>query len=309
MNSLISIVVPVFNAQKYIKKCIDSLLAQTYKIFEIICVNDGSQDDSLIILDNYMSQDNRIKVINKENREGVSSARNAGIANAKGEYLLFVDADDYVAVNYIESMLYEANNENIVICDVLKNGKRCSEKTCGKKIILDRKNILKGICSNTFSGFPVNKLFKREVIEQNKIKFDENIKLCEDLLFCLEYMKFIKWGVYINCPLYFYDVHAESMTAKKGYNGDLITALDAYDKIAKMEIIDSDEEIKMIVHNEYFIMCMRCLKMMKKYNKAIVGGNEMRDRFNKFKVWNVLWMKNVACKYKAFFLVNKMLLK
>ena len=103
MEDLISVIVPVYNVEKYLNKCIDSIINQTYKNLEIILVDDGSQDSSGKICDEYTKKDNRIKVIHKENG-GVSSARNIGLNNATGEWIAFIDADDWVDEEYLQTL-------------------------------------------------------------------------------------------------------------------------------------------------------------------------------------------------------------
>ena len=103
MNCRVSVIVPVYNVEKYLKQCLDSLINQTLEDIEIICVNDGSTDSSLNILEEYQNKDNRIKIISQENK-GVSAARNLGLKNAKGEYLLFIYADDWVELNALEEL-------------------------------------------------------------------------------------------------------------------------------------------------------------------------------------------------------------
>lgn len=131
----ISVIVPVYNTEKYIKKCIRSIIEQTLKEIEIIIVNDGSKDKSLEIIKDLMKQDRRIKLINKEN-EGVSSARNSGIKMAKGKYIQFIDSDDWIEKEFLEKMYDFAEKENvdIVVSDYYEdysNGKIKIKK--GKK--------------------------------------------------------------------------------------------------------------------------------------------------------------------------------
>ena len=126
-NYAVSIVVPVYNAEKYLPKCIDSILNQTFKNFELILVNDGSKDNSLIICEDYKVSDRRIKVINKKN-EGVSIARNIGINSAKGKYIMFIDSDDWIESNMVEKMYDAIQNSDIAIC---------GSKTVEKNKIID----------------------------------------------------------------------------------------------------------------------------------------------------------------------------
>ena len=110
---MISIIVPVYNSEKYIDRCLDSILNQTYKDLEIVLVNDGSNDQSLKILENYALRDTRIKVVNQENK-GVAAARNTGLDNATGDYILYVDSDDWIENNMVERMVELSANADIV---------------------------------------------------------------------------------------------------------------------------------------------------------------------------------------------------
>ena len=116
---LVSVIVPVYNVEKYLEQCVDSVLNQTYRNLEIILVDDGSQDSSREICDTYINVDSRVKVIHQENG-GSSSARNAGLVCASGAYVFFLDSDDWLAYNAIEIMLLKAltNNAQMVICDI-----------------------------------------------------------------------------------------------------------------------------------------------------------------------------------------------
>ena len=119
MNCTISIIVPVYNAEKYLHRCVDSILAQTFTDFELLLINDGSKDNSGKICDEYAAKDPRVRVFHKENG-GVSSARNMGLDNAKGEWVTFVDSDDWLVHNIYEKMLHKLVEENadLCLCDI-----------------------------------------------------------------------------------------------------------------------------------------------------------------------------------------------
>ena len=114
MNPLVTIIIPVYNVEKYLPKCLDSIINQTYNHLEIIIVDDGSKDSSGLICDEYALKDQRIKVLHKKNG-GLSSARNAGLDIAKGDYIMFVDSDDYVESHYCEVPLKHALEKNVRI--------------------------------------------------------------------------------------------------------------------------------------------------------------------------------------------------
>ena len=113
----ISIIVPVYNAEKYIGTCIDSILKQTYQNFELLLINDGSSDNSLEVLNQYSKKDKRIRVIDQKNI-GVAKTRNKGIQLARGEYIAFIDNDDYIDEDYLEQFMNVCNNQDIVIGDI-----------------------------------------------------------------------------------------------------------------------------------------------------------------------------------------------
>lgn len=182
-KDLISIIVPLYNSEKYLSKCIDSIISQTYKNLEIILINDGSTDNSLNILNKYIKKDKRINLINKENG-GASTARNIGLKESKGKYISFIDADDYVEKDYIEK-LYESlikNNADMAICDfynVNENNEIILNNSPIKSELLTKKDFFKKttIKDSYYYIVPWNKLYSRKIIE--KIKYPEG-KINED---------------------------------------------------------------------------------------------------------------------------------
>ena len=195
MNELISIIVPVYNAEKYISKCIESLISQTYTKLEIILINDGSTDLSGNVCDEYSKKDSRIKVIHIEN-SGVSKARNVGINNANGDWIVFVDADDWLEANFCEK-LYDAtmsNKEVDIVCSGYKRIYSDKEEiiNCGRqKIIYDASQyLLKLLNVQNGYGFCHMKLIRKKSI--NEVRFNENIKVGEDALFNIQLIRNIK---------------------------------------------------------------------------------------------------------------------
>ena len=129
MKNLVSIIVPVYNAEKYLKKSIKSITSQTYKNIEIICIDDGSNDKSLEILHKFAGEDQRIRIIYKKN-EGVSLARNTGLESAKGDFVLFVDSDDWIEKNLCETLLFymEKKELDVVMCSYIREKGSESQK-------------------------------------------------------------------------------------------------------------------------------------------------------------------------------------
>lgn len=191
-NPKVSVIIPVYNSEKYLAECLKSVINQTLKEIEILCVNDGSTDGSAEILEQYAKKDERIKIFNQENK-GAGSARNVGLKEAKGEFLAFLDSDDFYNVDYIEKMYNKAKNTNsdIVICaarsfDVITQEYASmpwslETKLLPKKEIFNYKDIPDYIF-NIAQNWNWNKLYKREFVEKNNIVFQE-IYRTNDLLF------------------------------------------------------------------------------------------------------------------------------
>lgn len=215
MDFLISIIIPVYNCEKYIKRCLESIVNQSYRNLEILLVNDGSTDNSLDQI-GYFS-DKRIKIYNKTNG-GVSSARNLGIEKAIGDYLLFVDADDYINSKMVEELVKEVKEDNtLVFCnndEIWKNriDKRVLFKEFKDKI--NKQDVLREIASGR-AGLVCSKLVNRRVIKENNIRFDENLIIGEDQLFFLQVAEKTEQFQYIDKSLYYYDrTNEESATLK-----------------------------------------------------------------------------------------------
>lgn len=212
--SKISIIVPVYNTEKYLSKCLNSLIKQTYKDIEIIVVNDGSKDKSLEIAKKIAKQDNRIKVFNKENG-GLSSARNFGIEKASGEYIGFVDSDDYIKENMFEilyNMIKEANAK-IAICGwylVEDNQIRTCNFKCKKLVLNDEQAIDMLLNHVSFDNFACNKLFHRALFKDVIFPVGE---LLEDLSTIYKLIHEAKVIVVDSNPLYYYVLHSNSITS------------------------------------------------------------------------------------------------
>lgn len=220
----ISCIVPVYNVEKYLRRCLDSIRAQTFTDFECICVDDGSPDGSGKILDEYAEKDSRFVVIHKDNG-GVSSARNAGLDAARGEYVCFVDSDDWMETDYMKKM-YEAATEigaDLVVCGIdleLENGKKqllCCVKA--KEVYDSKEKFLNKFAS--LRGKPqcdacihsvFNKLYSINLL--NAVRFPLDIKYSEDYLFNLDVFENVEKGVFLEKAFYTYSYNPLSATHK-----------------------------------------------------------------------------------------------
>ena len=205
INPMISVIVPIYNAEKYLDKCIDSIVNQTYKNLEIILVDDGSPDHCPSICDKWAEKDSRIKVIHKEN-EGVSKARNTALDCMNGSYATFIDSDDFVSPDMLETMLTEALKEaaDMVICGfnfVFYDTGKTEKVFCAEKLYTDNQ-ILNSYISDDIRPEACAKLINRDVI--NHIRFDEGVGYAEDLLFNYYVLKQCKAVKCIEECLYYY---------------------------------------------------------------------------------------------------------
>ncbi len=207
---LVSILVPVYNAQKTIDRCISSILNQEYRDFELLLLDDGSTDDSGAICDAYAQQDARVRVLHKEN-SGVSDTRNRGIAMAVGEYLQFVDSDDWIAPEATRFFVRAAteNRCDMVIADFYRVvGERVSQKgSIEEEGLLDRADYAVNMMqkpADFYYGVLWNKFYKRSLIETYRIRMDHSVSWCEDFLFNLEYIRHTRTIYALKMPLYYY---------------------------------------------------------------------------------------------------------
>lgn len=207
--SKISLIVPVYNTSKYLNKCIDSLMNQSYKDIEIIVINDGSTDNSEEIIKSY--KDKRIKYISKSN-EGIGKTRNLGIEKACGNYLAFVDSDDYLDKHFCEKMLKKAEKDkcDIVICDYFED----QNNKLKKITFIDFKDSSLKKDPNLINFInlgPCNKIYKTSMIKENKIKFEENLKY-EDAPFVIKALLSAQKIGKVNDCLTYYVIHERSET-------------------------------------------------------------------------------------------------
>ena len=237
MNGLVSIIVPVYQIEKYIKNCLDSILHQTYPNIEIILIDDGSTDSTGKICDEYQLKDDRIKVIHKMN-EGVAIARNVGIQMSKGEFLTFIDGDDYVISNYIELLVNSINTSNSDMS--LTNSQVISENTdinysqvSGSVRELNDLELLRELMSMKIIHNISGKMFKRDIFGQ--ILFTPNKKYAEDLEVIYKYVLKIKKATYINVKAYFYLIRQDS-AMQKGFDKNQMIEISTIEEIMELVV-------------------------------------------------------------------------
>lgn len=223
MNEKVSIIIPIYNVERYLERCLDSIISQTHSNIEIICVNDGSTDSSGLILSKYKSKDNRIIIISTENG-GLSRARNIGIKLATGEFFMFIDSDDYIEPNMVEKLVETIKTEN---SDVVK----CTnflEKQDGiiikvednyiKNKLLTKEEIEKQIIANVINdeilSYVCVLIIRKEALFKTNL-FNEKLKILEDKAFFIELILTIKNIYFLDVPLYHYMINEKSITKSK----------------------------------------------------------------------------------------------
>lgn len=193
----VSVIVPVYKAEKYLRRCLDSILGQTMSDFEVILIDDGSPDNSGEICDEYAAKDSRFRVIHKENG-GASKARNIGLDIAKGKYVWFIDADDWIDGDALSKLMSDLDADIIFFGfkRLFKDGKTsiCQIQANSSEFKYNYIDIIEKLFNSdeAYMGYTWNKLFKREILESGKIRFNEDLIIKEDEVFCFEYLRHTK---------------------------------------------------------------------------------------------------------------------
>ena len=315
MNKLVSIIVPVYNAEEYLSRCIRSLLNQTYPFIEIILVNDGSLDKSLEMIRKYERRDKRIKLIDKSNT-GVSDSRNQALKKMTGQYVMFVDSDDWLSLNAVELLVKEAvdSKSDLVMCGYVREfSNRSKEKVFNlpERVVYEGEEVrhlqrrLFGPINNELGspetldalGTVWAKLYKADLIQQHCLQFTDlkTIGSNEDGLFNIQAFEYFKKVVFINQPLYHYwKENANSITSR--YNPYLMTQWKTL--FSKMEyqikINNKGEEYEEALRNR------KCLSLLGLgLNESFDGGKEtLKKRIFRWK--EILQDEEIAAAYEEF---------
>lgn len=196
---ILSIIVPVYNAEKYLSRCIESIITQEFTDWELLSVDDGSTDGSDIICDKYASESERISVIHQEN-QGVSIARNTGIRSAKGEWVGFVDADDYIEPEMYSVLLSAAidSGADLSWCDLFSEERETTHTITSIEVSESKIDILRSLLRDGWGGLSMNKIYHIGLFKKHKLLFPQNITYAEDLLFTVH--AFLCSNTYVKVP-------------------------------------------------------------------------------------------------------------
>lgn len=283
----ISIIIPVYNAEHYIERCISSILVQSFKDFEILLINDGSTDKSPEICDILKKHDPRIHVYHKKNT-GASDTRNYGIHLSTGKYLSFIDADDYIAKDMLQTLYEEAEktNSDMVMCNYYIDSDKKLYPAAMKYDDMYatqsevRNGLLKRYYENNQTGLYslCNKLFRRLLIEENKIKMDTKLVRGEDAWFVFDYLKVCSKVTYIPIPLYYYYQNKNSIMHQ--------VQLDQYEKwvYTRKRLLEENKSLKFQLDNQQFYsgFCYKVciyIRDLIKLNEISRAKNILHDPF------------------------------
>jgi len=226
---LVSIIVPVYNSEKTLVRCINSILKQQYRNTEIILVNDGSTDNSLSICREYEKMDSRIKVIDKPNT-GVSDTRNVGMGCASGEFFQFVDSDDWITENSTKVLVdrIRATDYDTLIAGFYRviNGKKSEKGHIAESKVMNKKEFISHMMqapANFYYGVMWNKLYRADIIRAHRITCCTDLNWCEDFLFNLDYIRYAESFASLNVPVYYYVKTKNSLVEKQCTLGNIIS--------------------------------------------------------------------------------------
>ena len=273
----ISIIIPVYNSEKYLSKCLETLANQTFRDIEIICINDGSKDKSLEILNQFAERDSRFKVFTQKN-SGPAAARNQGLQNATGKYLMFCDSDDWYEPNMCEIMYKTITEQNVDVavcgCNVFdedNNGRPQEELAYYQNKYKGFQNITFDIVKNT-NVLLWNKIFKNDLIKNYSIKFPSGYE-CDDNCFYWQYMSVAQTAYYVSDKLYNY-LRRENSILGKMFNKtnntqyDILFALEYYYKfLCSQNLQDQQFELFKDVYLGHWYFCTSFLNE-KQYSRA-----------------------------------------
>lgn len=307
-----SIVIPVYNAEKYIERCLESILNQTYRNFEVILVDDGSKDGSLKKLYDYKKKDRRIKVFTQKN-SGPSVARNKGIKESSGEYLIFIDIDDYIEKNYLDNLMRETLEEYDLVTtgyiDISKYGTFRLNDFCKENNILE-------CIFNGVGGTLWGKRFKKSIITNKKIRLNPDIYMCEDQLFVLEYVLNSTKFKCLEYSEYCYNrLNEESLSSKLDldYHENLKLYLSKLEEVLLNYKVDNQLKDKILNKKTeaIYLSLITKIYMNKKYS-AFEKINNLRflsdeNRIQNQKVLNSVILKKLKAKkiYRLHYLLLK----
>lgn len=281
---IISVIVPIYNVEQYLSKCIDSILAQTFTDIEVLLVDDGSPDNCGRICDDYALRDSRVRVFHKANG-GVSSARNYGIEKAIGKYLMFIDSDDWIESDMLETLygLMIEYKAELSICGLQKedeSGNTLFSVDKNDVYVEDQENSILTLFNKDkyykHQGWPVNKLFLKRIVDRYGIHFHSDVFYSEDRLFNFDYLKYVTLVVFSTIPKYHYVIRKESAMASfvagRQYKNKYSTFILAFEEMFQYSCTNYSFVIQSAIASNYALDCVNLyLKYREEMSKMEIG--------------------------------------
>lgn len=304
MDSLISVIIPVYNVELYIKRCIESVISQTYKNLEIILIDDGSTDKSGKICDWYLKKDNRIKVVHQKN-QGLSVARNTGLNMATGDWIAFLDSDDWIAIDMYEKLLFlaKSNDADISSCNTInvdENGSELEKKDYSDDIkIFNQKEMIAGLLDQKYVRFEVwNKLWRKTLI--SNVRFVAG-QVCEDVHF--DRILFLKANkmVYIDHPYHFY-LYKRPGNTNSSFKVQRFSIFDEFDSL--IEDLNERQDIK----SSEIVRCIAVRFSLLFYEEAIVSKQSLSIKKQLLDYFKKYYKLSIFKKYNTLSATLKMIL-
>ena len=298
MNKCISVVIPMYNCKNTIERCVNSIICQTYENIEIILVDDGSTDDTYIKCNEMKKKDERIKIIRKENG-GVSSARNIGIKQARGIFITFIDADDYIRKDYISTLYNNMGDNDLVISNaiIIKNNSSKKFNRLFMARCVNYKRAVEMLLSDKFfQSTPWGKMYKTELAK--RVKFDEKMSIAEDHKFLIDYISISKKIKLIPFYGYIYVINENSLSrANEKYIDEIFYCSDL---IKKYE--NTKYEKFAINHYLNIVKSYVAGKSFSDEEKKIIKNDLIKYRRN----YSIVKMNSIKEKIKYYLLIRNM---
>lgn len=301
MDIIISIIIPIYNAEKYLKELLDSIYNQSFNKYEVLMINDGSTDRSEKICLSFAEKSKKFKYFYKKN-SGISNTRNYGIQKSKGKYICFVDADDLLDINYLNDFINALKTEpaQLCCCKFEKFNKNAISLHSDKKLVIDKICIDKkkyDLLYDTYLGYVWNRLFERKIIASHNLKFNSKISMSEDLLFNFEYLKCIDKVICINKENYKYRRQISSASSNLG-NAKWYTIFRTLDYLMKKKDLFSSTVNNQLIYSYIFYLYQAKFRL--KYIKNTKEYMQIKENIK---------TRIKSLKYEKPFLTNKQKIK
>ena len=291
----ITVAIPCYNGEKTIERCVESILAQTYTNYELLIINDGSKDNTPAVIEELAKKDSRIRIITQENR-GLSATRNRGIEEAKGEYISFIDADDYICPDYLDRLYtaITATGADLAVCKYYTSEQPDKD---GGVYTIDRSTMYKELLipNDNIAAFAWNRLYKLDIINDAGLRYDARIYGNEDALFNYQYLKYCDKVAVVDKALYHYIINTGSIMFSKGYNPKRILANMAFDYMLEDAAGQPYLEYVQVGAMWYNLILKRRIIL----SKARIPDSEMKSINKMLRLNTAAFMKaSVPLKYK-----------